>query len=80
MDQQNPNTQKHVPTEEEIARLEAEAVAALRRGEAVPRREAGDGAEGASAPDGEAPVRPGFVPYVDDVPAPAPAPSPDAES
>jgi len=77
MDQQKPNTENHVPTEEEIARLEAEAVAALQRGEAIPRREAGDAV--GPAPDGETPVRPGFVPYVDDVPdpAPAPAPSPD---
>ena len=80
MDQQNPNTEKHVPTEEEIARLEAEAVAALRRGEAVGRREMGDAAAAASVPNGEAATQPGFVPYVDDVPdpGPAPAPSPDA--
>ena len=81
MDQQNanPNSEKHVPTEEEIARLEAEAVAALQRGEAIDRRGAGDAAAPASVPDGEAATRPGFVPYVDDVPDPVPdpAPSPD---
>lgn len=80
MDQQKTSAERRVPTEAEIARLEAEAVAALRGGEAVPRREAGDGGEGASVPDGEAPVRPGFVPYVDDVPAPAPAPAPSADA
>lgn len=80
MDQQNPNTNKHVPTEEEIARLEAEAVAALRRGEAIDRREAGNTDEPAPSPDGEAPAKPGFVPYVDDVPAPAPAPAPSTEA
>ena len=40
MDQQNNSTEKHVPTEAEIARLEAEAAAALQRGEAVPRSDA----------------------------------------
>lgn len=76
MDQQNPNTNKHVPTEEEIARLEAEAVAALRRGEAIDRREAGNADEPAMSPDGEAPAKPSFVPYVDDVPDPVPDPAP----
>jgi len=80
MDQQNPNTNKHVPTEEEIARLEAEAVAALRRGEAIDRREAGNTDEPAMSPDGEAPVRSGFVPYVDDVPDPVPAPAPSTDA
>ena len=44
MDQQSnhPIPEKHVPTEAEIARLEAEAAAALRRGEAIPRRESGE--------------------------------------
>ena len=79
MDQQNPNTNKHVPTEEEIARLEAEAVAALRRGEAIDRREAGNTDEPAT-PDGEAPAKPGFVPYVDDVPDPVPAPAPSTDA
>ena len=80
MDQQNPNTNKHVPTEEEIARLEAEAVAALRRGEAIDRREAGNTDEPAMSPDGEAPAKPGFVPYVDDVPDPVPAPVPSTDA
>jgi len=87
MDQQNPNTNKHVPTAEEIARLEAEAVAALQRGEAVPQREAGNAAapapEGeapAPATDGKAPAKPGFVPYVDDVPDPVPAPAPSTDA
>lgn len=79
MDQQNVNTEKHVPTEEEIARLEAEAVAALRRGEAVERRAAVGAAGPSSAPDREAPARPGFVPYVDDAPEPAPAPVPSPD-
>ena len=42
MDNQNNPTPKHVPTEAEIARLEAEAAAALQRGEAIPRRESGE--------------------------------------
>ncbi len=80
MDQQNNPTPNHVPTEAEIARLEAEAVAALQRGEPIPRRD--------PLPEGtreEIPaeaVRTDFVPYVDDVPdpepAPKPAPGPDA--
>ena len=67
MDEQN---NKHVPTEAEIARLEAEAAASLRQksGEAPERP-----AAGASA-------RPGFVPYVDDVvDAPEPKPEQAAE-
>ena len=80
MDQQNNSTEKHVPTEADIARLEAEAVAALQRGEAIPRREAGDDTEPSSPQDGEKPARPGFVPYVDDVPAPAPAPKPASDA
>lgn len=71
MDQQsnNPNPEMHVPTEAEIARLEAEAAAALQRGEAVPRREATPDAPAPtpSTPEGP-PNRPDFVPYVDDVP------------
>ena len=63
MDQQRNNP----PTAEEIARMEAEAVAAMQRGERpaqpdTPRREV--------AP--EQPATPDFVPYVDDVPAPEP--------
>ncbi len=79
MDQQNNSTEKRVPTEAEIARLEAEAVAALRRGEETPRREAGDAAE-PPRPQAEKPARPGFVPYVDDVPDPAPAPTPSPDA
>ena len=79
MDQQKPNTENHVPTAEEIARLEAEAVAALRRGEAIDRRGAEDAAAPSSVPGGEAPARPGFVPYVDDVPDPVPAPTPSPD-
>lgn len=80
MDQQKNTSSKHVPTEAEIARLEAEAVAALQRGEAIPRREAGDAAEPSRPLDEEKPTRPGFVPYVDDVPAPAPAPTPSSDA
>ena len=63
MDQQRNNP----PTAEEIARMEAQAVAAMQRGEQpaqpeAPRQEA--------AP--EQPAAPDFVPYVDDVPAPEP--------
>lgn len=78
MDQQNsnPTPEKHVPTEAEIARLEAEAAAALQRGEAIPRREA---PAQAKQPEEAAPARPDFVPYVDDVPSPAPAPTASAE-
>ena len=79
MDQQKPNTENHVPTAEEIARLEAEAVAALQRGEAIDRREAGDTAASAPTPGGEVSARPGYVPYVDDVPNPVPAPSPSPD-
>ena len=71
MDQQNPNETKRTYTAEEIARLEAEAVAALQRGESTPKVELKkapvDGDEKADA--GAAPE---FVPYVDDVPEPAP--------
>lgn len=54
MDQQNHPDSQHVPTEAEIARLEAEAARKLTGGEA------------------EQPGAPGFVPYVDDVPAAPP--------
>jgi len=86
MDQQNSNSDKHVPTEAEIARLEAEAVAAMRRGEALPQHEAAGprqgadaaGAEGAAGAEalqaGSTPDRPDFVPYVDDVPRPVSTP------
>ena len=78
MDQQNQNTGKHVPTEAEIARLEAEAAAALQRGEAIPRRAAEPadpaGAESPAEAKAETPAaQPDFVPYVDDVPEPSPA-------
>lgn len=78
MDQQNPNASpnppKRVLTEAEIARLEAEAVAAIQRGEPIPRRAPlpEDAARSAEDP---APAKPAsadaFVPYVDDVPEPA---------
>ena len=72
MDQQNPNQAqaKHVPTEAEIARLEAEAAAALSRGEPVPGRAGESPAPAQAEPQAQ---RPDFVPYVDDVPEPAPA-------
>lgn len=82
MDQQNnnPAPEKHVPTEAEIARLEAEAAAALQRGEAIPRGGAAPKAPAQAEPESPAeakpetpPARPDFVPYVDDVPEPAPA-------
>ena len=62
MDQQNNNAPRPVPTEAEIARLEAEAAAALSRGEAPARAE--------TPPTERAPAQPGFVPYVDDAPEP----------
>ena len=75
MDQQkqNPNPPAHVPTEAEIARLEAQ------RGEPIPRREA---PARAGSPEPEArPEKPNFVPYVDDVPDPEPPrPAPKAEA
>ena len=80
MDQQsqNPTPEKHVPTEAEIARLEAEAAAALSRGEAIPRSQElpetpAEAAAAADAQNGPQAPRPDFVPYVDDVPEPAPA-------
>ena len=75
MDQQsqNPTPEKHVPTEAEIARLEAEAAAALSRGEAIPRSQElpetpAEAAAAADAQNGPQAPRPDFVPYVDDVP------------
>ncbi len=77
MDQQNQNpAPRHVPTEAEIARAEAEAVAALQRGEA-PKPLTPDGAA-EEAPQAPAP-RPDFVPYVDDVPEPEPSGTDDGE-
>ena len=67
MNQQNPNDAKRPLTAEEIARLEAEAVAAAQRGEARPQKE---GPEAAPSPD--------FVPYVDDAPKPEPSENRDA--
>ncbi len=61
MDQQNNET-RHVPTEQEIARAEAEAVRALLNGEAS--------APGAKRDEA-------FVPYVDDVPEPPKPAEPD---
>lgn len=62
MDQQNPSgAPKRVPTPQEIARLEAEAVRALQNGQAP--------AEAAPAEDAPEAQAPAFVPYVDDVPA-----------
>ena len=78
MDQQSnhPIPEKHVPTEAEIARLEAEAAAALQRGEAVPRSDA----PAPTPPTPEAPpARGDFVPYVDDVPRPASDATDDAD-
>ena len=74
MDQQNnnPAPERHVPTEAEIARLEAEAAAALQRGDAIPSHAATpDDAAQAEPQPVAPPVRPDFVPYVDDVPEPA---------
>ena len=74
MDNQTP-TQKHVPTEEEIAQLEARAAAALQRGEAIPRPEGLEEHPEPASPQTE-PQRPDFVPYVDDVPEPVKPPEP----
>jgi len=77
MDQQNQNsssTPRHVPTEAEIARAEAEAVAAMQRGE----RPSPGATEASSEPKAPA-APPDFVPYVDDVPEPAPAAEADEE-
>lgn len=86
MDKQNPSEEKRVYTAEEIARLEAEAAAAISRGEAPSRGEVPPRPETrADAPQPQTP--PDFVPYVDDVvDAPAPkrpapkAPAPEPES
>ena len=73
MDQRNANENRRVPTEEEIARLEAEAAAALGRGER-PQGRAGLPDPQSKALDSESgtaePAQPDFVPYVDDVPEP----------
>ena len=88
MDNQNPSQEKRVYTAEEIARLEAEAAAAISRGEAPSRGENPPQPETrADAPQPQ--TLPDFVPYVDDVadapapkrPAPAPeSPAPTAEA
>ena len=67
MDQQNQNEPKRAYTAEEIVRLEAEAVAAIQRGEAIPRQ-----TPEAQPDDAKADSTPEFVPYVDDVPEPEP--------
>ena len=67
MDQQNQNETRRAFTAEEIARLEAEAVAALQRGERVPKVELTK-APADDAEQADADAAPGFVPYVDDVP------------
>ena len=68
MDQQN--NPRPAPTPEEIARLEAEAVAALRRDEEPKRPEPPAEAPSTSEASGQAAVEAGpqsdFVPYVDD--------------
>ena len=67
MDQQNqnPNQERHIPTPAEIARLEAEAAAALQRGELPTQPKAPTEAGATAAESGAA--QPEFVPYVDDV-------------
>ncbi len=84
MDKQNPGVERHVPTAEEIARLEAEAAAAISRGEAPSRGEAipqPETPQPEDAPKPETPARPDFVPYVDDVAdAPKPRAAAEAES
>ena len=76
MDRQNQSAApRYVPTEAEIARAEAEAVAAMQRGE-TPKPPTPDGAEAAR----QAPAaQPDFVPYVDDVPEPEPSAADDGE-
>ena len=68
MDQQNQNPQNAPLTPEQIARLEAQAADALRKGQDAPQP---------PADAVEAPANPDFVPYVDDVP-PSAAPTEDA--
>ena len=78
MDEQNLSETKRTYTAEEIARLEAEAVAALQRGESAPKVELKkaptDGDEKADAN-----AAPEFVPYVDDVPDSEPTPNAAAD-
>ena len=80
MDQQNHNAPRPVPTEAEIARLEAEAVAAMRRGE-TPQAAPAPESPAPESPAQETPEQHDFVPYVDDVPAsPAPRSAASAEA
>lgn len=80
MDQQNPSP-KHTPTAEEIARLEAEAVAALQRGEQPAQRPVEVAAADAEAPAEASAPKSDFVPYVDDVvEAPKPQAAPEADA
>lgn len=76
MDNRNPSEEKHVYTAEEIARLEAEAAAAIQRGEA-PSRSENPPQAGIPADAPKPNAQPEFVPYVDDV-ADAPAPQPES--
>lgn len=89
MDQQNPNpTPKRVLTAEEIARLEAEAVAAMQRGEQPAAQPAPETApeiapdaqtDATKAPADASKPQNDFVPYVDDVvDMPKPQAAPDA--
>ena len=77
MDQQNE--QKAPLTPEEIARLEAEAVAAMQRGERPSQGRVPSQGKSPEQPEVQAPAKdntpPDFVPYVDDVP-----PEPKAEA
>ena len=68
MEQNNhPESQsRHIPTPEEIARAEAEAVKAMQQGEGVPAPQAAPAAPQAPKQDWS------DVPYVDDVPEPEP--------
>ena len=89
MDQQNqnlsgaePTAPRHVPTAEEIARAEAEAVAAMQRGEAPARAAAPETGANTETPAPEAAPETAasdFVPYVDDVPEPEISPDTDDE-
>ena len=73
-----PDTEpRHVPTPEEIARAEAEAVRAMQRGEPLPSR----AAEAPAAQSAETPAAQDWsnVPYVDDAPPTPPAASQEAD-
>lgn len=81
MDQQKPTPTENAPqrrlSAEEIARAEAEAVAAMLRGEAPKRPDGAAPADAPAAPEADA--RPDFVPYVDDVVEPQPQAAAAAE-